>query len=290
MPATPPPIVVAVGRDGSSTTIEYAALEALRQGLGLHLVHASEVGRDHDAAVLASAVRRAETLVAGVVPVTFALVQSPAVRAVVSAAEDASLVVVGRRPESRWVHPYVRSVTAGVAAGAKAPVVSVPDGWRRPTGTARVVVGLDDAENGAAILQEGFAAARARQARLTVVSTWWRPTGTDHQDLTQVDDPGWADRFRAGIDGVLSEPQVAYDDVAVEVRMRNARPGDVLVEASQDAVLLVLGRHDPLLPTGSHLGPVARSVLRSAACPVLLVVSRHSHLVRSRERQHARLA
>ena len=34
--------------------------------------------------------------------------------------------------------------------------------------------------------------------------------------------------------------------------------------------LLVLGRHDPAIPIGSHLGPVARAVLRDAACPVLL--------------------
>jgi nucleotide-binding universal stress UspA family protein len=292
MPITPPPIVVAVGRHSSVTALEYAGLEALRQGCGLHVVHAVDVaqGERDGAVVLAAAVRRVQTLVPGLVRVTFALVLSSTVAAIVTAAEDAPLVVVGRCPEPRWTRPYVRSVTAGVAAAARAPVVSVLDGWECPSGSAQVVVGADDAENSAGILHEGFAAARARLARLTVVSTWWRPAGTDRQTFTQVDDVARAERFRAGIDRSLSDLREAYDDVAVEIQVRNERPVDVLVEESRDAVLLVLGRHDPFLPTGSHLGPVARSVLRSAACPVLLATSRPSHLVRGGDRHHAHLA
>jgi nucleotide-binding universal stress UspA family protein len=48
----------------------------------------------------------------------------------------------------------------------------------------------------------------------------------------------------------------------------------VLVECSADAELLVIGRHDPLVPIGSHIGPVARAVLREATCPVLLATPR----------------
>jgi nucleotide-binding universal stress UspA family protein len=292
MPTMSPPVVVAVGPRGSATAIEYAALEAQRLGRGLHLLHAvdSARGEQEGADVLATAVSGVEALVAGLVPVTSALALSPPVRAVVSAAQHAPLVVVGRRSESRRAQPYARSVTGGVASRAVAQVVSVPDGWANPTGPASVVVGLDDAGNGAGILEEGFAAARARRARLIVVSTWWRPTGSDRRALTQVDDPACTERLRDGVDHALSDLRVTYDDVAVEVQVRNERPGEALIDASRGAALLVLGRHDPLLPTGSHLGPVARSVLRSAACPVLLAVSRQSHLVRGRNRHHAHIA
>lgn len=289
MPTTSAPIVVAVGRQGAATTVDYAAREALRQDRGLRVVHVADHPRGDfvGAAALASSVCRARTLVSDLVPVTSVLTHGPAVDAIVAAAQDASLVVVGRRPESRWVHPYVRSVTAGVAAGSVVPVVSVPDGWERPTGVAQVTVGLDDVERSAGILREGFAAARAAHARLTVVSTWWRPAGSDRHDLTQVDDTGWDLRVRAGIDAALADVREAYDEVLVEVLVRNARPGDELVEASRDATLLVLGRHDPLLPTGSHLGPVARSVLRAATCPVLLAAPRPTHQVRGGNRQRA---
>jgi len=40
---------------------------------------------------------------------------------------------------------------------------------------------------------------------------------------------------------------------------------------------VVVGRHDPLVPSGSHLGPVARTLLRAARCPVLLVAPSPAH-------------
>ena len=33
---------------------------------------------------------------------------------------------------------------------------------------------------------------------------------------------------------------------------------------------MVVGRHDTVMPVGSHMGPVARAVLSASACPVLL--------------------
>jgi hypothetical protein len=33
----------------------------------------------------------------------------------------------------------------------------------------------------------------------------------------------------------------------------------------------VVARRDPLVPFGSHLGPIVRQVLREAECPVMVV-------------------
>ena len=65
----------------------------------------------------------------------------------------------------------------------------------------------------------------------------------------------------------LREQQIVLE---VDVQVRPGRPADVLLETSAGAQLLVVGRHDPLLPIGSHIGPVTRAVLREATCPVLL--------------------
>jgi nucleotide-binding universal stress UspA family protein len=59
-----------------------------------------------------------------------------------------------------------------------------------------------------------------------------------------------------------------------DVQVVHGRAAEALVEASADAELLVIGRHDPLVPIGSHVGPVARAVLREATCPVLLASPR----------------
>ncbi|GAA4701963.1 universal stress protein [Nocardioides conyzicola] len=288
---TPRPVVVAVGRRGSGAALEYAALECLRRGVGLHVVHAAGPGEGDEermrdgAAVVAAALDGVADLLPARVPVTSTLALSAAVPAVVAAATEAPLVVVGRCPESRWTHPYVRSVTGGVAARVPSPVVSVPDDW--PGGTPRVVVGVDDPEDSAEVLLEAFAAACALGARLTVVSTWWRAPGTGDRALSQVEDRARSEHLSDAIERALADLRPAYDDVPVEVQVRNARPGEALIETSAGAALCVLGRHDPLLPVGSRLGPVARSVLREASCPVLLAAPRHAHRVHS---QQARLA
>lgn len=298
MATLPPPVVVAVGRRGSASAIEFAAAEALRLQVGLHLVHS--VGHVHGHAhageggsgsttadpdgieVLAVAERHALAVVDGLQPVTWSQSTAPAVTAVVDAVPDTPLIVVGRCPESRRTHPYVKSVTGGVAARSHAPVASVPDGWVEVAGARPVVVGVDDPSLSPEVLRAGFVAARARRTGLMVLSTWWRPGGTDRRPLTHVDDPEWLERLRGGIDRAMTELCVTYPDVTVEIHVQNARAGETLIDASREAQLLVVGRHDPLVPTGSHLGPVARSVLREAACPVLLATPHHPHLVQRR--------
>lgn len=62
-----------------------------------------------------------------------------------------------------------------------------------------------------------------------------------------------------------------FPDVEVRFAVGYGRRADALITESDHAALLVLGRHDPLTPAGSHLGPGARAVLASARCPVLVV-------------------
>ena len=67
--------------------------------------------------------------------------------------------------------------------------------------------------------------------------------------------------------------------------VRWGRAGEVLVDASAGSSLLVVARRDPLLPFGSHLGPVVRQVLQHAACPVMVVEPSLSEPVTSPERR-----
>ncbi len=295
MHTTPASIVVAVGRRDAAALIDFAAAEALRQRRGLHLVHGMDVttlaGRpaaeqelaaleDTASDALDAAVRHAMAVVGGVVPVTSSLSRAAAVPAVYAASHDAPLVVVGRHPESRMTHPYVRSVTGGVAARLHVPVVAVPDTWSDDGAPAHVVVGIDHPQHSVPVLREAFRAARDRAALLTVVSSRWDAAAYVHDPDGFPADRGWPERLRTAVDEVLSDLRAEYADVSVEIHVRKARPGEVLIDASRHACLLVLGRHDPALPRDSHLGPIARSVLTEAACPVLLTTPRRRSGVR----------
>ena len=265
------PVVVAIGTRGSASALEHAAGVAVRRHVPLHLVHAAGDDGHDGAAVISEALARGRTLVGGIVPVTAVLDPGPPVDAVAAAGRHAGLVVVGRCPESRRTHPYVRSVTGGVGARLSAPVVSVPDGWTVRRARPTVVVGIDEPGRSADVLRTALEAAHELDARLVVLTTWWRTP------LAKVTDRGWPQQLEAAILGVLDRVGTGYEDVPVEVHVRNHRPGEALLVASLTADLLVLGRHASLVPSGSHLGPVARSVVREASCPVLLAVPRHHH-------------
>jgi nucleotide-binding universal stress UspA family protein len=283
---TPSPVAVAVGNDLGESAVAYAATEALRRRCGLHVVHAvhltttgpdvvlgdlaelEQIGR----ATLRAAVDQARIVVHGQVPVTSALVRGPVVSAVLEATAGARLVVLQRRDLSRTSRTVTRSVSSGVAAHAQVPVVSVPTGWSETNhlGQQVVTVGVDVPERSAAVLAAAAAAARARGDRLHVLHTWWFPSVYDDVVAGRVENHAWADHAREEIQQVLDGLGDVVAGLEIEIEGRHAHPADALLDAGRDSVLLVVGRHDALVPPGSHLGPVARAVLGEATCPVLL--------------------
>jgi nucleotide-binding universal stress UspA family protein len=229
---------------------------------------------------LEAAVERAEDLVAGRAEVTSALVHGPVVPSILEAAEGAArAVVMQRRDLSRMIRTVTRSVTSGVASRAHVPVVSVPAGWSERAaghdqgndhGRPLVTVGVDVPERCAAVVAVAAAEARSRGAALRVLHTWWFPSVYDDIITSRVENGAWADRAREEIDRVLADLGDVVAGLTVEVDARHAHPADALIDAGRESTLLVVGRHDPLVPFGSHLGPVARAVLREATCPLLL--------------------
>lgn len=276
MNTTPPPIVVAVGPSGSLTAVGYAVAEARRRRAPLHLVHVTTAGRDGPGPdLLAVAVAHANALSEGEVPVTGEIVSGAPIATVAEVARGATAVVVGRRPHGRADRR--RTVTGGLGGRLDAPVVSVPDEWTAPEGTPRIVVGIDEPERSADVLSSALDAARSQHAGLLVFSSWWRPIGAERTPLTHVEDPTRAERLEAALRQALEPLTPTYADVPVDIDVRSARPAEALLETSQGVSLLVLGRHATVVPSGSHLGPVARAVVRDATCPVLLAAPAEHH-------------
>jgi nucleotide-binding universal stress UspA family protein len=287
----PKPVVVAVGHDPFDGALDYAIAQAVRERCGLHLVHAvhivpsgpelmlldlsdvKRIGRE----TLQLAAERVLDLLPEGVPLTTQLVEGPVVASIVAAAVDARVVVLQRRDLGHLMKVVTRSVSSGVAAHATVPVVSVPTGWCAPIGGPGVVtVGVDEAERCRAILGAAVSAARARRATLHVLHTWWFPSVYDDVILARAEDASWNERARDEIARVLHELG-GVEDLPVRIESRRAHAADALIGASAESDLLVVGRHDPLVPMGSHLGPVARAVLRDASCPVLLADPRPVH-------------
>lgn len=281
------PVVVGVGPDEMDSALRWAAEEAVRAGCGLHLVHAIHIAPatpetvtldvDVDAwgrEVLAPAVKRAEDLVDGAVPVTHELRRGAPVQVLVEAGRTARMVVLEHRHLSRLSRVVNRTVAGGVAAHLRVPVVAVPSGWERPAGKPVVVAGVDVPERSVEVLGTAVAEARARGASLRVVHSWALPVHHEGILIDAGEHQRWTEVSRAEVRAALDD--LGDESVAIEadVVVHPGRAIEAILDACHDAELLVIGRHDPLVPIGSHIGPVARAVLREATCPVLLASPR----------------
>jgi nucleotide-binding universal stress UspA family protein len=282
-----PRIVVGVGPEEVESALAFAAAEAVRAGCALHLVHAVDLtpmAADHvllpsvdmeawGAGRIAEAVKLADELVDGAVPVTHDLVRGTPIGALVEVGRTARMVVLEHRHLTRLSRIVNRTVAGGVAAHLRVPVVAVPSGWR-PDGQQQVVVaGVDVPERSDEVLRAALAEAHGRGARLRLVHSWQLPQAYEGMFASE-DVRRWSDGARAEVCAALDRVGDLSAATDAEVVVELGRAAEVLVQASADAELLVIGRHDPLVPIGSHIGPVARAVLREATCPVLLATPR----------------
>jgi nucleotide-binding universal stress UspA family protein len=285
-----PPVVVGVGADEVSAALAYAAEEATRAGCGIHLVHAAqtipagaeeavasmnveELGRE----MLELARKQLATLVADEVPISQELRHGEPVRALVRSATHARMVVLEHHHLSRLARIVNRTVAGGVAAHTRVPVVAVPSGWTREHAEQVVVAAVDVPERAGEVLKAATAEARARGASLRVVHAWALPDPYETLYVDKAQARHWAESARADIRAALDRLGDLSVAVDADVRVHRGRAAEWILAESEAAELLVVGRHDPLVPVGSHIGPVARAVLREATCPVLLAAPSARH-------------
>jgi nucleotide-binding universal stress UspA family protein len=286
--SNPNPVVVAVGDDAIDAALGFAADEAGRAGCGLHLLHVvhlfvsgtdpvyieetaqERMGRES----LNAALKRARDLAGPDTEISSDLVLGRVVPTIVEESKDARMIVLEHRALSSARRLVTRSVAGGVAAHARVPVVAVPAGYAASTaeaGPAPVTVGVDVPEESEQLLRAAGLAARDRGVPLHVLHTWSFPSAYDDLVMSRTEEEEWLARSTGEITAVLDGLADEIGDVEVRIDARHARAAEALVEASRTSQLVVVGRHDPVMPVGSHVGPVARSLLHSAACPVLLV-------------------
>ena len=280
---------IVVGVDGSPSSdqaLDWAADEAARRGLPLHVIHAfphrdpmTRLGvgytidglNDLAQGVHFSAISR----VSGSHPdlvVTWAQPIDGPTPALVDASGTADTVVVGARGLSRARGLIMGSVSLQVAARAHCPVVVVHEQMSAPVG-APVVVGVDGSAASTNAIAYAFEQARSRGVGLTVVHAWWMDfmegaSGTANwtvdwqafahveQDLVTTSIAGWQD---------------AYPDVAVGRNSVRGLPVQALIRQSENACLVVVGTRGRGGFGGLLLGSVSQGVMHGARCPVVIV-------------------
>lgn len=195
---------------------------------------------------------------------------APRVAAIVDAAHDARCIVLGTR-SSRTDHLLTGSTSNGVAAHADVPVVCVPGAWDPDVRFHQVTVGFDGSPDSVPVVEAAAGPALALDSPVRVLHAW-RP-------LEQYDAAigghsfaqRWEQETRGAVEEMVEPVRAKHPNVKFDVELRYERPVVALHTSSQDSDLLVIGRHGRHVRFGPRLGTTARTVIRTSACPVLVV-------------------
>lgn len=286
------PVGVLVATDGSTASLgaaRWAALHArmhgspITVGCAVHLpVPAGEAGATHIDFVEAlrkrcdRAVDRAESAVREVVgaeyPVTTRVWEGPPIPAILDAASEADLVVLGDRGLGESPESTAGSVTSALIGYGTRPVVVVR-GWtgrEDALGTGQVVVGVDGSPHCTAALEFALTEAQVRGAELRVVHAW------SDVPLVGIGGPHlqW-ESIQQREDAVLAETlagwQSQFPDVTIRREVVHDRPVRHLLTHADDAQLLVVGHRGRGGFRGMMVGSTSRALLHAAPCPLAVV-------------------
>lgn len=275
---------VVVGVDGSALSdaaLLWAAAEADRLGAPLHLVHAfvyvhamggyavldranpDEIGGE----VCAAAVARAQAEHPDLA-VTSEVRVGPAAPQLLKASREARMVVVGARGHGRVGGMLVGSVSQQIALHATCPVVVV----RGPRAEGPVVVGMDGSAEADEALHFALSHAHGTGAPLRVVRAEYleSPPGVPPGEWYG----GLVERVKeltGAVRSTVEQAARAYPGLDVDVRVVHQHPVSALVEASQDARLLVVASRGLGGFAGLLLGSVSQGVLTRSPVSVAVV-------------------
>lgn len=132
----------------------------------------------------------------------------------------------------------------------------------------RIVVGVDGSTHSSAALRWAMDNATARKAAEVVAVLAWQmplvsnPTAFDSEELQGT----YEKLLTETVNDALPSP-----GLPVDLRVVMGDPIDVLVEASHDAQLLVVGSRGRSPFAGLILGSVSQACAARAACPVVVV-------------------
>ncbi|MEU9759013.1 universal stress protein [Streptomyces sp. NPDC047985] len=269
-------IPLVVGIDGSESSLEavdWAADEAVRHNVPLHLVHAAAPYHE-PSDMIATAFERARKNAPTVRLSSEALHDDPA-SALVSTGRNAFALVLGSRGLGDLAGMLLGSVSLAVAARADCPVVVVRGAAEhRDARFGSVVVGVEDGEGSGTAVQFAFREAHVRRCGLVAVHAWCAPFGAACEPPPASEYAFEAHRRPPAqvLDDALRDPAEQYRNAApVSRRVVEGPARQALLEAASDADLLVVGARRRRGGLGLQLGLINHAVLHHAPCPIAVV-------------------
>lgn len=282
------PIVVGVDPDRTKwLALVWAADEARRRHLPLRLVHAQALPpvtggyrseavrryRDEWSRALRGVsdqlLRQAAAFVESRQPsveVSTVLAEEEPSWVLLQEARNASLVVVGSWHLSRRREMFTpASVALPLSARAPCPVVVVREPEHVSQEPAYLVVGVDGSAHSAAAVDMAFEEAALRGAQLRALYAWHPPFfGAPDEHATMRE-------CRRVLSETVAGREAKYPDVELHHEVVRGHPVQVLTDASEHSLGLVVGSRGRGGFTGMVLGSVNQGVLHHARCPVISV-------------------
>lgn len=282
-------VVVGVdGSDPSMAAVRWAAAEAASRRISLRIVHAeaslarspqgSPGGSLHEEWVrdrIATACRETAERYPEV-EISGGATTETAVKALLEAAQDGELLVLGSRGIGAASGFMTGSVALPVVAHAAGPTVLVRQDWHPDTADddLPVVVGVDLDHRFDPVLEFAFATAHRTRSPLRVVHMWRRSSVYAYPSA--LPDPKVGADLKAvaqeNLASALGKWRARHPEVEVERVLRDGEVAPGLLEEAAGARLLVGGRrmHKHLMfPT--LIGPVTHALMHHAIAPVAIV-------------------
>lgn len=291
----PPRGAILVGVDGSAAAlgaVRWAARDAALRNAPLALVHVvdapipgwfqvtprTDFRQWHGKRArkfIKAAIRVAEQSAGerGPVKIESKVLYSAAVPALVALSSEVEMVVLGGHGHGALAYRPLGSVTSGLVYHAHCPVAVIRDEQAqfRRAADAAVLVGIDGSPASEAATAIAFEQALRRGVRLVALHAWDDPRVAASGTLFQ--DAKWDARLSAE-EEVLAERLAGwhdrYPDVGIRRRIEIGEPVRWLLEAAEQAQLLVVGSHGRGAFAGKVLGSVGASVVHRAKIPVIV--------------------
>ncbi|WP_338932782.1 universal stress protein [Streptomyces netropsis] len=272
------PVVVGVdGSEESLSAVAWAAREAVTRGTALRILHALEwrtSNQQFSAGVSAqqewaqSRIEEARQELALARPrlrVDAEEVDELPAKALIDAAREAELLVLGSRGLGGFEGWLLGSVSLAAIAHAVVPVVLVRAGWEPSAakGDGPTVVGVGQDGSHDPLLEFAFTTAAAGGAVLRVVHVR-RPEAA-------IGGEGEGEPGEDFLAGLLTSWRERWPEVEVEEWLTAGPAAQHVVEAAKDAQLLVVGRRVHRPAFGAHIGPVTHAAVHHVGCPVAVV-------------------
>jgi nucleotide-binding universal stress UspA family protein len=194
-------------------------------------------------------------------------------RALIEAAADASLLVVGARGLGGFRELLLGSVSQHCAHHATCPVAIVrPEAGTSASDIQRVVVGIDGSASARRALEWAVSEASVRKASLEVVHAWHLPYVDGYPYGVGLAMPQvFEEAARAIVATAVADLDTSGLAHPIEPIVRIDGAASAILDVAKGADLIVVGSRGRGGFAGLLLGSVSHHVAHHATCPIVIV-------------------